>query len=378
MDEVPGADGVTTREPLGYVPALDGVRALAIAIVVAFHAFGWPGQGTLGVDLFFVLSGFLITTRLLEEQQATGRVGIRRFYGRRARRLLPALLVLLTPFLALGAIAAASTLSLRSTAFVGLASSLTYTSNIVVAADPSAVPAGMVHLWSLAAEEQFYTVWPLLLVVLVRAGGLRLLRRALVFVLVIAVIYRLQLLTQGASIQRLYFGPDTHADSLLVGCALGCYFVRRSRSILAMSSRRTREVLIAVTLGLILAATFLLDLIPQRLAYELQLLPTAFALLAGLFIACVVNGRTVVARGLGARPVVFLGQISYSLYLWHLPVLVAFAGVDREAGWRTVAGVATAIALAACSWRFIERPFLRRRSEGDRGHLAPSPAPVPA
>jgi peptidoglycan/LPS O-acetylase OafA/YrhL len=376
--EVPGADGMTAREPLGYVPALDGVRALAIAIVVAFHAFGWPGQGTLGVDLFFVLSGFLITTRLLEEHQATGKVSIRRFYGRRARRLLPALLVLLTPFLLLAAIAAASTLSLRSPLFVGLASALTYTSNIVVAADVSAVPAGMVHLWSLAAEEQFYIIWPLLLVVLVRTGGVRLVARALATVLIIVIIYRLQLLARGASIQRLYFGPDTHADSLLVGCALGCYFVGRRRPFVLMSSARSREALIAVTLGLIVAATFLLDLVPQRLAYETQLLPTAFALLAALFIACTVSGRTVVARGLSARPVVFLGQISYSLYLWHLPVLVAFAGVDREAGWRTVAAVTTAVALAACSWRFIERPFLGRRREAGRGHLAASPAPLPA
>ena len=88
-----GADDVSGRHRLGYRPALDGVRGVAIAIVVAFHAFGWPGGGTLGVDLFFVLSGFLITTLLLEEHEAMGMVSIRRFYGRRARRLLPALFV---------------------------------------------------------------------------------------------------------------------------------------------------------------------------------------------------------------------------------------------------------------------------------------------
>jgi peptidoglycan/LPS O-acetylase OafA/YrhL len=281
------------------------------------------------------------------------------------------------PFALLALISAATTASLRSPVFLGLVSALTYTSNVVVAADPSAVPAGMVHLWSLAAEEQFYIVWPLLLVVLIRRGGVRLVGRALVFLLVIAVIYRLQLLARGASIQRLYYGPDTHADSLLVGCTLGWYLVGRGRPFALMSSR-SREILIAVTAMLILSATFFLDLIPQRFAYETQLLPAAFALLAAVFIACAVSGRTAIERGLSARPVVFLGQISYSLYLWHLPVLVAFAGVDRELDWRRVAAVATAVVLAACSWRFVELPFLRRSRASAPRRLEAAPSPVPA
>jgi peptidoglycan/LPS O-acetylase OafA/YrhL len=361
---------------LGYLPALDGVRALAIAIVVAFHAFGWPGQGTLGVDLFFVLSGFLITTRLLEEHEAKGKIGIRHFYGRRARRLLPALLVLLTPFLLIAAVAAATSTSLRSPVFLGLASALTYTSNVVVAADPSAVPAGMVHLWSLAAEEQFYIAWPLLLIVLMRIGGIRFAGRALVVLLFLALVYRLQLLVTGASVERLYYGPDTHADSLLVGCAFGCYLARRGRPFL--SSVRAREVVIAVTLALVGAAIVLINLIPQQLAYETQLLPTAFALVAGVFIACAAAGGTLVARGLSIQPMVFLGRISYSLYLWHLPVLVAFAGVHRELGFRTMAAVITAIILATCSWKFVELPFLRRPIQTGAGSREATPTPVPA
>jgi peptidoglycan/LPS O-acetylase OafA/YrhL len=366
------------RQRLGYRPALDGVRGLAIAIVVAFHAFGWPGEGTLGVDLFFVLSGFLITTLLLEEHEAMGTISIRRFYGRRARRLLPALFVLMAPFLLLAAVSAATTGSLRSPLFVGLASTLTYTSNIVVAADPSAVPAGMIHLWSLAAEEQFYILWPLLLLILIRAGGVRLVARALVVLLTVAIVYRLQLLLRGASIERLYYAPDTHADSLLIGCAFGCYFTRRGLPVWIMSSARVREVASAVTLTLVIAAVVLLERIPQRLAYETQLLPTAFALVAGIFVVCAVTGETVVAKGLSVRPLVFLGRISYSLYLWHLPLLVAFAGVHREVGLPTIAAVAVAVALASCSRKFIELPFLLRRTETGTGRLEGSPAPAPA
>jgi peptidoglycan/LPS O-acetylase OafA/YrhL len=365
------------RQRLGYRPALDGVRGLAIAIVVAFHAFGWPRGGTLGVDLFFVLSGFLITTLLLEEHDAMGTISIRRFYGRRARRLLPALLVLMAPFLLL-AVSAAMVGSVSSPLFVGLASTLTYTSNIVVAADPSAVPAGMIHLWSLAAEEQFYIVWPLLLLILIRTGGVRFVARGLVVLLTVTVVYRLQLLLRGASIERLYYGPDTHADPLLIGCAFGCYFSRRGLAVWIRSSARVREVASGVTLTLVIAAVVLLERIPQRLAYETQLLPTAFALLAGIFVVCAVSGDTVVARGLSVRPMVFLGRISYSLYLWHLPLLVAFAGVHRELGLPTIAAVAVAVALASCSRKFIELPFLLRRTEAGTGRLESRPAPAPA
>jgi peptidoglycan/LPS O-acetylase OafA/YrhL len=363
------------RTRLGYRPALDGVRGIAIAIVVAFHAFGWPGEGSLGVDLFFVLSGFLITTLLLEEHAATGTMSIRGFYGRRARRLLPALFVLLAPFLlVVGTVATIG--SLRSPLVVGLASALTYTSNIVVAADSSGASGWMIHLWSLAAEEQFYIVWPLLLTVLMRVGGLRLVGRALIALLVVAVVYRLQLLVRGASIERLYYAPDTHPDSLLVGCAFGCYFSRGRLPFWILPSR-AREVVSALSLTLIIGAAVLLKHVPERLAYELQLVPTAFALVAGVFIVCAVTGGTIVARGLSVRPLVFLGRISYSLYLWHVPLLLAIAGVHRTLELRTIAAVAVAVVVASCSWRFIESPFLLRRTRSGAERVASQPAPAP-
>lgn len=366
------------RRRLGYRPALDGVRGLAIAIVVGFHAFGWPGEGTLGVDLFFVLSGFLITTLLLEEHGATGTIRIRGFYGRRARRLLPALFALLTPLLILAGASAATTGSLHSPLFVGLASALTYTSNIVVAADASGASAWTIHLWSLAAEEQFYVIWPLLLIVLMRIGGARLVGRGLVVLLMLAVVYRLQLLARGASIERLYYGPDTHPDSLLVGCLFGCYFSRGRLPLWITSSARAREVGSALSLTLVLAAAVLLKHVPERLAYETQLVPTVFALIAGVLIVCAVTGGTVVSRGLSLRPLVFLGQISYSLYLWHVPILVALAGVHRTFELRTIAAVAVAVVLASCSRKFVELPFLHRRTEAGTGRLDGTPAPAPA
>jgi peptidoglycan/LPS O-acetylase OafA/YrhL len=344
---------------LGYRPALDGVRGIAIAIVVAFHAFGWPTAGTLGVDLFFVLSGFLITTLLLEEHARSGRIAILAFYVRRARRLLPALFALLVPFLVLGLVGVVFRGSLPAMLAFGIGAALTYTSNIVVAADPSALPAALIHLWSLAAEEQFYIVWPLLVLVLIRRGGIRLIGRALGVLFVFAVLYRLQLLLRGASIERVYYGPDTHADSLLVGCAFGCYFVRGTLP-WVISSERARKVSVSVSLVAVIAAAVLLGHVPSRLAYEVQLVPSAFAVFAGVFIVCAALGGSAVARALSARPLVFLGRISYSVYLWHLPLLVAFAGLHREFGLRTVAAVVATMVVATASRHLIELPFLAR------------------
>jgi peptidoglycan/LPS O-acetylase OafA/YrhL len=344
---------------LGYLPALDGVRGIAIALVVSFHAFGWPRSGTLGVDLFFVLSGFLITTLLLEEHRRSGRIRIRAFYARRAWRLLPALIALLVPFLLLAGAALLIRGAVPSSLLLGIGAALTYTSNLVVASDISAVPAALVHLWSLAAEGQFYVVWPLVVLVVLRRGGFRLLGRALVVLLAIAVAYRLQLLLRGASIERVAYGPDTHADSLLVGCIFGCYFVR-GRLPGLIASERARKVSITLSLVAVLGAAALVGQVPSRLAYETRLVPTLFALAAGVFVVCAALGGSAVARALSARPLAFLGGVSYSVYLWHLPLLVAFAGVDRHFGLRTVAAVFLSVLVATGSRYLIELPCIAR------------------
>jgi peptidoglycan/LPS O-acetylase OafA/YrhL len=360
---------------LGYRPALDGLRGVAIALVVSFHAFGWPAEGTLGVDLFFVLSGFLITTLLLEEHDATQTIDVWKFYARRVRRLMPALGVMLAPFVLL-ALGAAVTGSLQLRTLVGLGAALTYTSNIVAAADPSAVPAALIHLWSLAAEEQFYILWPIILLALLRRGGTRLVVGALTLLLVLAIAYRLRLVVGGASIERLYYAPDTHADSLIVGCAFGCCFVRGWLPTRLIASAQTRTVLGTAMLGLIAAAALLVDRLPARIPYEALLIPTAFAVASGILIVTSVAGASAVSSCLCVRPLVSLGRISYSLYLWHLPLLVAFAGVERQFGLRTVAAVVSAIGVAAASRRFVELPLLRPRPSAERMRRAAAPAPV--
>jgi peptidoglycan/LPS O-acetylase OafA/YrhL len=359
------AGGIT----LGYRPALDGVRGLAIALVVGFHAFGWPGAGTLGVDLFFVLSGFLITVILIEEHVRTGTISIRGFYRRRARRLLPALFAMLTPYLLLAGFAALA--GHGSALILALGGALTYTSNIIVAADPSAVPAGLIHLWSLAEEEQFYLIWPLLLVSLLRLGR-RDVGRCLGVLLALVLVFRLVLVARGASLERLYYGPDTHGDPLIIGCVFG-YWFKTGRLHRLMAAPRTRSLVGGAALALIVTAAILLDAVPQRLFYLAQL-PTLFAVCAGVFIVSAASGGSAIALALSTRPLAFLGRISYSLYLWHLPLLVMF-GVHRHFGLRGFAVIALSLIAATLSRYLVEIPFLRRC---ERPYLGPQLARKPA
>ncbi|SNQ50235.1 Putative acyltransferase (fragment) [Frankia canadensis] len=202
---------------LGRNPALDGLRALAVLCVLVFHMDALPG-GYLGVDVFFVLSGFLITGQLLAERDRAGEVSLIRFYVRRAYRLLPAFWLLAL----VGLVAVVTGIDGRAGAlgeFLGsLAASAMYVNNYVQVVRQSTGAGWLGHTWSLSAEEQFYLLWPLVLVALCRRP--RLARRLPVVLLagVAAVaLWRNVLAAFGASATRMYFGLDTRADALLVG-----------------------------------------------------------------------------------------------------------------------------------------------------------------
>jgi peptidoglycan/LPS O-acetylase OafA/YrhL len=182
---------------------------------------------------------------------------------------------------------------------------------------------------------------------------------------------------RGASIDRVYYGPDTHADALLVGCIFGCYFVR-GRLPAFIASGRARKVSIAMSLMVVLAAAAMVGHVPSRLAYGTQITSTAFAFAAGVFVVCAALEGTAIAWALSARPVVFLGRISYSVYLWHLPLLVAFAGVDRHFGLRTLAAVLVTLVVAAGSRYMVELPFVARGRSVTPEPVRTAPVPVSA
>jgi peptidoglycan/LPS O-acetylase OafA/YrhL len=323
--------GAETPRRLGYVPALDGLRALAVVLVIAFHYTGAPLGGPYGVDLFFVLSGFLITTLLLEERAARGTVDLSAFYLRRARRLFPALAVMLAAYLVYNA--AVGHDALATVADHGL-----YFGNIYFVVTHGA-DNGLGHLWSLAEEEQFYLVWPPLLLLLIRA------RRPLYWVvalLLCLMAYRGFLIVNGASMTRLYRAPDTHSEGLVLGAVLA---FMRQRGFVAGEW--------AGKLGIVLV-------VPPIVAGIWSVgLPT-FELGAFLLIAAAIS-ETEIAGFLSVRPLVWIGTLSYSLYLWHEPVVWAFHRHDR------LIALALSLAFAWLSYRYVEEPLRRRRLDSTTG-----------
>ena len=301
------ADG---RQPLGYVPALDGVRAVAIAAVVSVHAFSWRGGGVLGVHVFFVLSGFLITTLLLQEWNSRESISLRHFYFRRALRLFPALAAMLATYtviqLARGLVLAPDAVKLGA-AMEGVLYSVFYVSNIVQASGTVlAVP--VTPLWSLATEEQFYVLWPFLLVLALRLG----VRRWAIEAFLIAGIaliagHRIRLSLADVPPERLYYAPDTSFDMILIGCLLGLWFASgrlprllRSRSFLAWSWLPAAGVV---------GAAIVFSSSQTREFYWGWLLPVGVA--TGVVILALVQRQgSLPARALSITPLVFVARYS--------------------------------------------------------------------
>lgn len=384
-------------------PALDGIRAVAVALVVAYHLSPEAVQrgGSIGVTTFFTLSGFLITSLLLAESEGTGTVSLRRFYLRRALRLLPALVVLVPVVVAYALWSGRADDTVAAVPAVVL-----YVSNWVRAVSGFDTLGLFEHAWSLAVEEQFYLVWPLVLLAVGAVVGRRDRARAVLLVALAgsaaSLAWRLVLWDgndPAGSAARLYNGTDTVADQLLIGAALAAavrLLVRRrapTSSPHPPPSPAARGVGSAAGIGLSapmvagLSATapaalgFLVWVAIERpggatVANNRLYLTwgaTAFAVAAAVVVlAGVAAPASPLSRLLSVRPLVAVGRVSYGIYLWHYPVILAVQAELPDAGtWgqRTISLAVTALAVTL-SWRLVERPWLARKER-----LAPT-APV--
>jgi peptidoglycan/LPS O-acetylase OafA/YrhL len=394
MTEVKAVGSTTGRRP--HLPALDGLRGVAILGVLLFHT-GHLSGGFLGVDLFFALSGYLITDLLLREVEANGAVSLVAFWGRRVRRLLPALATMLagvtvvvwavgSPDLVRTTLADGPWVQLNLVNWHLLAESASYW-------DRFGSVRVFEHLWSIAVEEQFYLVWPVVIawwagrVRSTRGFGALDTRVAVVAGLGSVVSLGLMItLVSSADPTRVYTGTDTRAFSLLLGAVVA---TRGVRALLARAVRRPGAVMALLAAG-IGTAWLLVDGVSSLWLFTGGLFAhsLAAALLIGL---CAREPHAVVARVLAWQPLRWFGLISYSLYLWHWPVFVL---LSPERGWLwTVAACAVSIGVAALSTYLVEDPvrFRVTWTRGRRGLLVfaavmiglavlwlalPAPAPV--
>ena len=357
----------TTTNPrrplLGRSPALDGLRGLALVWIVTYHFTSSKGPlpgGWVGLDVFFVLSGFLITAMLLDEARVHGRVALPLFYARRACRLLPALLVMLAVWTALLLVFADTTWFAAtpggdgsgdavdvSGALGQVGITLAYGANWVYALGSGHAP--LAHLWSLAVEEQFYVVWPLAVLLLLRLPAARRHWPVLALAAVSAAL-PFAYYDGGAGADRIYFGTDTRAVGMLLGAVAALAWHRR-RSTGGASWHPTARAWTG-------AAAVVLVLLTVNNGQLKSLVGPALIALAAMQVVPYVVDRPAsrLARLLDGPVLVWLGQRSYAVYLWHY---LFATWLNPLSSWVSIpVGVAASLGAAWLSWRYVEGPAL--------------------
>lgn len=321
---------------LPHEPALDGLRALAVGLVIANHLFPKTlATGWVGVNLFFVLSGYLITRLLMQEMQETGTIKLGRFYLRRAMRLMPplwTLLLLLLPLMLSGhhANAQLQSWSMAATYLMNFNRAFGWMSDYALG-----------HTWSLAAEEQFYWLWPAVLLL-----GARKWPRLTVGTLFLTMTaWRLYLFHHGASLSRVYNGPDTDSDAILAGCFLALTPIPEK-------VRTTIATLWPLWLGLVIYGAVAVE---GTLNAEFIAALTLSCFVGAAFI--IATEKSALGKILSTKPMVFTGKISYALYLWHYPLIVLMNARWHLPGAWKFAPVIFAYALSAISYFTVEAYF---------------------
>ncbi|HLS63105.1 MAG TPA: acyltransferase family protein, partial [Ruania sp.] len=367
---MPPSPGAAASSPArdGHIHGLDGLRSVAILAVLVFHLrpLSLPG-GYLGVDVFFVISGFLITTLLVRELRKNHKIDLRGFWTRRARRLLPALGTVVLVSVVLALLAGNDLLVHIERQVVG---ALTFSNNwLEIHAGSSyfntTSPQLFVNFWSLAVEEQFYLVWPLAFVLIMattRTGRQRvglLLALAAASAVLMAVLY-----TPGQDATRVYYGTDTHAFGLMIGAAMAVSAASQSWNLFQVRWYARARVLLGIAgvAGLVMLMFWLEP--SSSFAYRGGILLAS--LCTALVIGAFPGQRNLVQAFFDLPPLVWIGQRSYGIYMWHWPVILLMAAFtpavapDSLGSWiQRGAALVLSIALAAVSFRWIENPVRR-------------------
>src|SRR5690625_3019743 len=355
---------IASRPASGHIAGLDGLRALAIVAVFAYHLrpSSLPG-GFLGVDVFFVLSGFLITTLLLRELAKRGRVELRQFWLRRARRLLPALVVVVVGSVSLAWLVGGDLLVNIGRQALG---ALTFSNNWLEIAAGSdyfsrTSPLLFVNFWSLAVEEQFYLLWPIVLVIIVAFTATMRSRARLVLGLAAASAVLVPVsFSLGAEATRVYYGTATHLFGLMIGAGLALMWQQRDSWLHSMAWQQWRlpaALAAFVTLACLMRYMHVDAAVTFRGGIVLASLATA------VMLAALLGRGSPYDRFMEMRPLRWIGERSYGIYLWHWPIILILtellpaASYDSAMSW-TIRGLAlvTTLLVASASYRWIEQP----------------------
>jgi peptidoglycan/LPS O-acetylase OafA/YrhL len=367
---------ITSSPVSARLAGLDGLRAIAVAAVVLYHVIpnSLPGGG-LGVDIFFVISGFLITGLLITEHDETGRIRLGSFWARRARRLLPALVVLVVVCTSVALFVGADVLVGIARQVLGAA---TFSSNWLSIASGTSyfgttTPELFRNLWSLAVEEQFYLVWPflVLLVVLIKRPGVR----AIVFLTIaVASAAAMALLySPDADPTRVYYGTDTHSFGLAIGAAVAALTHGMARTRLGWPKWGRRLLPIPGVLA-VAGLVWLTFVLPAESELTFRGGLAGVAVLTAVAIWGSIIPGSLLGRLLDLKPIRWIGVRSYGIYLWHWPVIILI--VAAAPGWQdapatgwlaALVAVAVTVAAATLSYRYLEAPI---RSQGFRAWLS--------
>ena len=358
-----------------YQPSLDGVRAWSAILVFSFHATSSFGVApvargaSIGLTMFFVISGYLITTLLLVEQVDRGGISLRSFYIRRALRLLPAIVLVAA---ATVLISAALGIGDTSSAVLAAAAAVFYFGNWLAIADPGSLGM-LIHTWSLSVEEQYYATWPPALTWLLRRGwSLARLMRWLLGVIVALVVIRTAIWTAiyhpGINTQAYFYNTFARADEALIGSLLGIALVdERWRRLLRPFQHRG----VGITAFVVLSFGMLTVQVRSPFMYFGGF--TFFAVVTAVMVLHLVGDdtRSPIVRILSVAPLTWLGRRSYGFYLLHIPVLKVigeefYSPLDLRVSTYWALSLVVTLVLTALMYRYVEKPFLRLKDRAFR------------
>ncbi|MDQ0213968.1 peptidoglycan/LPS O-acetylase OafA/YrhL [Oikeobacillus pervagus] len=346
-----------------YIAGLDGLRGISVLAVIAYHLnMSWAPGGMLGVTIFFVLSGYLITDLLIFEWERHGRINFKQFWFKRARRLLPAMITML--FVVSAFVTMFMPVLLPKLREESLAAYLYISNWWFIIKDVSyfesfGIPSLLTHFWSLAVEEQFYIIWPIIIYIALRMkvsrkwGGMSILAVAILSAFLMGILYQ-----PGTDPSRVYYGTDTRAFSILIGAALAVIWP--SRSLSKTIPKKVGRIMDWIGVGALFIILFMMANTNQYESFLYRGGMFLFSMVVAVLVAVLAHPVSYLNKMMSFKPLLWVGVRSYGIYLWHYPVIVLtnqISILDNIPVLKLIIQVVLILMFAALSWKWVEEPI---------------------